>query len=439
MAWGVLSLAHKTILAQRSRDDRIRSLLETMSDAYSFVRDAEPLARVQMVIGTVLLLAQQTTECAYFIRDYAKEKSFWMRTLKNAISEVDLRIQSYEDKFKEIKQAFHLRIALHTDITVMRVMDRVESTAVEIVLDDMPYAQGARYNLEKGCLPGTRVAIVDELIAWVNGVLPDSTLNDCRILLLSGDAGSGKSAIAHTVARHFDRIGRLGSSYCFNRNNRSVLKPANFFSTISRDLADLDSQWKSALWKVVDGNRALRTTQVVQEQFEQFLVKPAEGLTSIGPVVLVIDALDESGDTPTRRKLLSVLANRISELPSHFRIIITAQPEQDIQRAFFKNPIVYSKRMEDIDGNSTLQDIRAFIENELRDVVELEEQWHNKAWLKILVDRSGGLFQRASDMCLFIKNEGCEGALHPIEWMDFIISSPVSLQTTQLERLYLEP
>jgi hypothetical protein len=36
----------------------------------------------------------------------------------------------YEDKFKEIKQAFQLRAALHTDITVMRVIDRVESTGM---------------------------------------------------------------------------------------------------------------------------------------------------------------------------------------------------------------------------------------------------------------------------------------------------------------------
>jgi hypothetical protein len=298
----------------------------------------------------------------------------------------------------------------------------------------MLYAKGARYNVEKGCLPGTRASIVDDMIAWVNGALPDAASNDHRILLLSGVAGSGKSAIAHTVARHFDRIGRLGASYCFSRSNQAVLGPSNFFSTVSRELADLDPQWKDALWKAVDGNRALRTTHVVQEQFEEFLVKPAKGLTSIGPVVLVVDALDECGDISKRRTLLSVLAKRITELPPHFRIILTARPEQDIQRALLENPVVYSKHMEDIESSSTTQDITAYIEHELEDVWELEEQWPNKEWLKTLVARSEGLFQWASTACLFIKGNE-EGGLDPVEQMEILLSSPAADQTTKLERL----
>jgi hypothetical protein len=74
-SWRLL-LSKQTILAQKARDDRIRSLLETMSDTFSFVHDAEPLGKVQMLKSTVLLMAQQTTECAYFIRDYAKDSSF---------------------------------------------------------------------------------------------------------------------------------------------------------------------------------------------------------------------------------------------------------------------------------------------------------------------------------------------------------------------------
>jgi hypothetical protein len=56
-----------------------------------------------------------------------------MRTLKNTLlSEVDSQIQTYENKFKEVKEAFQLRTALHSGITVMRVIDRVESTGVSI-------------------------------------------------------------------------------------------------------------------------------------------------------------------------------------------------------------------------------------------------------------------------------------------------------------------
>lgn len=275
---------------------------------------------------------------------------------------------------------------------------------------------------------------MNEVIDWVNGTLPDTTsLNDRRILLLSGVAGTGKSSIANTIARHFDRIHRLGSSYCFSRSNQAMLRPNNLFSTISRDLADLEPQWKAALLKVVGGNRALRMTHGMQEQFEEFLVKPAKEVTSIGPVILVIDALDECGDSSTRKTLLSILTKRITELPSNFRVIITARPEEDIQRALLENSAVYSKLMEKIDESSTREDIRAYIQHEMEGVSKLEEAWPKKEWLKILVDRSEGLFQWASTACSFINGNG-EGGLYPVRQMKRIIS-PVDTRTTKFGRL----
>jgi hypothetical protein len=267
---------------------------------------------------------------------------------------------------------------------------------MEVVLDDMPYAKGARHSIEKSCLPGTRCSIIRETVDWANGTLPDRSSNDRRILLLSGLAGTGKSAVAHTVAKYFDELGRLGSSYFFDSSKPALSTPDNFFGTISRDLADLDHQWKQALWKVVEGKRALRSVSCLQEQFEQFLLRPAEGLTNIGPTVIVVDALDESGDLSTRKSLISLLAARISELPFHIRIIITARPEADIQKAFLHNPLVYWRNMEDIDEVSTLHDIATYIDHELKDATELEVEWPNKVWLKMLVENSRCNFRQAS-------------------------------------------
>jgi len=49
-----------------------------MDDVYSFVKEAEPMKKIESHRRIVALMAQQTTECAYFIRDYAKIKSFCM-------------------------------------------------------------------------------------------------------------------------------------------------------------------------------------------------------------------------------------------------------------------------------------------------------------------------------------------------------------------------
>jgi hypothetical protein len=92
MAWSILSATHKvlllyvvippdlmlsqTIVAQMDRDDCIVHLLEVIDDVYFFVHEAEPVKKIESHGRIITLMAQQTTECAYFIRDYAMDKSF---------------------------------------------------------------------------------------------------------------------------------------------------------------------------------------------------------------------------------------------------------------------------------------------------------------------------------------------------------------------------
>jgi AAA ATPase domain len=305
--------------------------------------------------------------------------------------------------------------------------------ATEISLDDLAYAEGARYDPERQCLPGTREEILREITDWINST--DSLMP--RMFVLSGVAGSGKSSIAHTIARLFDGVGRLGSSFCFDRNNQAKLRPDMFFSTIARDLADLDRQRKQALWHVVKEKTALRKTRAPREQFDHFILKPAVDLTTIGPIVIVIDAFDESGDEASRRVILSILANRISELPPNLRVLVTTRRESDIDKAFDNNPHVHCKLMDTIDTNSTNNDITAFIRDSLADVTELDEKWPNQSWCELLVLKSEALFQWASTACRFIKGDG-EHGVYPTERLANLLAlSPLSKNVNHLDQLYL--
>jgi hypothetical protein len=271
------------------------------------------------------------------------------RAVKNLVSNVDSKVEQFHSKFNELKLALQNRVIVQTEISVFRVLETVENissyflrslrlsfrtslivyTGAEITLSDLPYAKGARYNSKKGCLPGTRKEIIEEIVEWVNNDAEDVP----RVFLLSGMAGLGKSAIAHSLAHLFDGSGRLGSSYCFDRSNQAKLRPDNLFSTIARDLADLDPERKSTLCQVIQGKTSLRNTCAPHEQFEHFILQPEAGLTSIGPLLIVIDALDESGDKESRQAILAILASKAADLPSNFRILVTARAEQDILKA----------------------------------------------------------------------------------------------------------
>jgi hypothetical protein len=84
---------------------------------------------------------------------------------------------------------------------------RTSNTAKVIDLNDMTYAFGARYVQEKGCLPGTCVSLLHGICDILNN--PDKDAQR-----LTGVAGSGKSAVAHKIARLYDGHKRLDSSYC---------------------------------------------------------------------------------------------------------------------------------------------------------------------------------------------------------------------------------
>ena len=132
----------------------------------------------------------------------------------------------------------------------------------------MYYAKNAGFDSDKQCLPGTRVAVIDELTDWINS--PDGE-GTPQVLFFSAAAGFGKSAIAHTIAKQFNNLGRLGSSYCFDQADQANRSIKYLFGTISQDLSDLDAAWKSALCSVVTGNHALCSTPAVKEQFDNFI------------------------------------------------------------------------------------------------------------------------------------------------------------------------
>ncbi|KZP16037.1 hypothetical protein FIBSPDRAFT_749426 [Athelia psychrophila] len=187
----------------------------------------------------------------------------------------------------------------------------------------MPYADGARYNDKGGCTPGTHEALLQATRDWVNEDVTST------VLLVTGDPGIGKSAIANETAKWFEDLERLGSSFCFDPSYPDR-KPNNLFSTIARDLADFDQQWKARLYQAV-AKKAVRTTSSAVEQFERFILQPSQELETIGPIVVVIDALDQSGTAEARRGVISALSNQAKNLAGNIRIIITACPEPDIQ------------------------------------------------------------------------------------------------------------
>ena len=293
----------------------------------------------------------------------------------------------------------------------------------------MPYANGAGFNREKECLAGTREELLDEITDWIN-----STEDVPRVYLLSGGAGTGKSSIAHTVARRFDALGRLGSSFCFDATYQAERRPDNVLSTVARDLANHNPQIKRALWKVIHDNDSLRTTRDVAAQFENLILKPTANLTITGPTLIVIDALDESGDVKSRRVLLSLLAKRMIELPDNFRILLTSRPLEDIDKFFLENHIKV-QRMDAIDDTLTKRDILAYIRAQLSGSNGRPLEGFGDTQCNLLAESSEGLFQYAYVMCGSITGADGKAGSTPMRRFQRLLGSAAGVRRRGMELL----
>ncbi len=273
----------------------------------------------------------------------------------------------------------------------MWVIDLIVVIELDGKIREIPYGTGSRFTPDKGCLTGTRTGFLDFIANWVNDPASE------RGLVLFGQAGTGKSSIAHETARRFDKVHRLTSSFIFLRKEQSKREAYHLFTTLARDLSDRYPSFKTALGSVVKDNSSLRTgTRDYSTLFESLILEPLKDLHIVGPILVVIDALDESGDVTGGNGLHTFLAKALSKLPLNFRVLVTSRPEHDIESAFIEAPSVRIKHMDDLElAAKTHDDILAF----LRERLPSEEFRNYGNALAIKAER---LFQWAAVACGYI-------------------------------------
>lgn len=312
----------------------------------------------------------------------------------------------------------------------------------------MRYAPEAHHSLNGSdvCLPGTRVEVIDAIVHWAARaalpVTPDQwqpALNhDARVLWVCGLSGAGKSTILRSVAARLKELGRLGAFYGFKDATQATTNPSTLFSTIARDLADGDYLRKKHLAESIKGNAAIQTTIDCREQFQHFIVAPWSDVPSVGDTLLAIDAFDESGTVIARRDLLTILAQRVQDLPSGFRVIITSRYERDVQEALESaSDGVDLLHLETVPSLLTSRDIEIFVRHTLdsnRDLVHLNAE---KGRLALNAEDS---FQWASTACRFVLIDTDEtSVLSPRERLEqLLVSHPTldTLYTTILDRSF---
>ncbi|THG93580.1 hypothetical protein EW026_g7692 [Hermanssonia centrifuga] len=437
MAWLLVKGVYTIVQDQIHRDDKVKDLFLQMASLYEIVENL----RLQLEDGgikssTELLsrISKQTVNCCYFIRDYASP-GLMKRMAKSTFATVDKRILEYTDAFKSLKDEFHGNLHVETRVIVSLVLKGVERLETTVDLNDMSYYPSS-LGPSKRCLFGTREEPLERMTTWANSDSQDHP----SILVLTGPAGTGKSALAHTMAHQFRELERLGSSFGFDRNE-STRSIKLLFPTIARDLADLNDDIRNALWAAVGKSKEIRMTQDLSLQFENLIAKPLKSIVLSGPVLVVIDALDECGDAGTREQLLSILKTCADNFPPNLRLLITTRPEDDILTHLQDAPHILIWRLDNISSSiETSEDIRLYTHYHLISSRKPKLDGIDDECCRRLVTMSQGLFQWASVACSQIIGTGKPG-LTARERYELLVkgsSGPRVDQERLLDKLYLQ-
>jgi AAA ATPase domain len=248
------------------------------------------------------------------------------------------------------------------------------------------------------------VEILDDIRKWSRDISDDSQ----RVLWLTGIPGAGKSAVTASFARELGDKGCLWAQFFFNRNDVKTLNPATLFPTIARQLADHCHDVAQHLYDTLKEKRSL-VDDISDEQAQKLFVAAIEVASSLSPsqpIVIVIDALDES-DAARLRSTAKTLAKAALGLPHNAKIFISSRPEDVISTAF------RSKHIKNIDLDtstpSSSGDVSSFLTKGMQEIAEVYNldwsAWPGREKLQVLCERASGLFIWAATVLSFIRDQ----------------------------------
>ncbi|KAG6817048.1 hypothetical protein H0H87_000460 [Tephrocybe sp. NHM501043] len=267
------------------------------------------------------------------------------------------------------------------------------------------------------CSEGTRVKVLSDIRCWINdfpkvshvsetsqtGDVPSSSSQPPaskqlqNFLWLTGDPGSGKSAVTASIAKECSDRHVLWAQFFINRNNTETTQPRLYFPSIARQFAEHSRAAKLHIHKELLAHPSIIDT--AQEASNLFLeaIRMAASIDTQEPVVVVIDGLDETnqGELKQIANIFSNLFEKLAETPNA-KILISSRTEDDIYRPFTAMLKKRHVKHISLDTSESYDDVTKFMTERLTAIFEEEavdgEEWLRPERMKKLADQAAGLF-----------------------------------------------
>jgi hypothetical protein len=167
---------------------------------------------------------------------------------------------------------------------------------------------------------GTREWFFDKLLSWFNG-------EKSGIMILSAGPGVGKSVLAAKVCELFQQSGHLAASHFCDVKYSDSRNPKRILQSLASQMSENVEGFRDKLTEVL---RREHSDDPLADAFRVLLNDPLHALNRDDPMLIVVDALDES-KTDVKSDFLELIAEEFSRLPKWIKIFITSRPELQVR------------------------------------------------------------------------------------------------------------
>ncbi|KIM21959.1 hypothetical protein M408DRAFT_333160 [Serendipita vermifera MAFF 305830] len=390
MAFSVVKVTFDMLQEQSKYDELVLDLAESLGKILPYadhiLEDAlyDELEPLDLAFKKLCITIVETTA---FIGEYVK-KSATNRILESlAVLEDKRAIKGLQEQFVRLEEDLNYAVLG----VALKAASGIEN---DILLERLKPVDTANYHEDRGCMDGTRVAVINDIVTWATKSLSEDRTSQSSnvggVLWLYGMPGIGKSSIAHSICHRLHESKQLGGSFFCRRDDPVLSETKMVLPTLIYGLAGRFGPYRNCVVQALRDDPQLAPQSASGELFLNTLkaLKMHPRRTS----VLLIDALDECGKSATRRQLLGHLTE-VCKQNQWLKVIVTSRPEHDIRSFFIKNGVSGRDLSQD---DQDRNDIRHFTEARMKWVANKQhqdpEELIGEGRLGRIVNRSGGLF-----------------------------------------------
>ncbi|XP_046858509.1 uncharacterized protein LOC124451953 [Xenia sp. Carnegie-2017] len=333
--------------------------------------------------------------------------------IKEAVRAIKKDFEVMKNKVEDIKKN------MPTKADVARVRETKQDEAYSVVenLGKCNF-NGHIKDLNKKYLEGTRQWLFEKLNTWFNDRSEDAS----NVMILIAGPGVGKSVFAAELCRRYSEKKKLAASHFCRYNRSDERNPRMLIESLASSMCDTLSKFKSKLNEELQRKHSYKS---VTDEFRVLLNNPLHSLKDHKPMVLVIDALDES-QVAGKSELLELIAEEFHKLPKWIKIFITSRPELPVQKELkVMNPVEITTRPRDKNNE---EDLQKYLRHQLNNRMQV-----NHYVLSSLVKKCEGSFLYAYYAQLSLKEENIELTYENIQ--ELVPSGLSGVYTKQFKRV----